>query len=471
MSEIRVRFAPSPTGPLHIGGARTALFNFLFARHQKGKFILRIEDTDRERSTKESEKNILEGLKWLGLNWDEDLQYQSHFEKDHKKAGEKLLKEGKAYHCYCTPKELEVMRNQQQKKGEKPRYDGRCRNLTSPPADKKDVSPVVRFKAPKEGAIEINDLIRGKITVQAKELDDLILIRSNGTPTYNLGVVVDDASMKISHVIRGDDHLNNTPKQLLLYQALGLEIPIFAHLPMILGPDGKKLSKRHEVPSVLTYREQGYLPQALINYLVRLGWSHGDQEIFSMQEMIENFSLKQVGSSAAMINPEKLLWLNGHYIKSASDKELWQLVKPFLQSKKAKGLEDDKRSLTIMALLKERSKSLEEMIALALPYFISEVEFDPQAVKKFLQTHTKNMLKEIVNRFENVPDWNKEDLKKEVEAIAKEHQLKMVNVAQPLRVCLTGTSVSPGIYDVLEILGKKRSLERIQKGIDQIAKG
>src|SRR3990172_1344364 len=340
--EIRTRFAPSPTGYLHIGGARTALFNYLFARHHKGKFILRIEDTDVARSTEESTQAILDGMQWLALNWDEGPYFQSKRFELYKEHAYKFLEMGKAYKCYCTAEELEQRRGEAIKQGKPPKYDGRCRNKK----DEQGKPFAIRFKV-LPGTTLVKDIIKGKVAFENDEIEDLIILRSDGTPTYNLCVVVDDATMEITHVIRGDDHLNNTPKQILMYEAFGYHVPVFAHLPMILGSDKTRLSKRHGATSVMAYKEMGYLPHALVNYLARLGWSHGDQEIFSMEELIEKFSLDSVGKSSGVFNPEKLLWLNQHYIKNSGPEELAPLLLPFW---KELGVDasDDKRLVPII---------------------------------------------------------------------------------------------------------------------------
>lgn len=475
--QVRVRFAPSPTGHLHIGGGRTALYNFLFARHHGGKFLLRIEDTDKERSTDESTKGIFESLKWLGLKWDEDVVYQSQNFPRHVKAVEQLLQAGKAYHCYCSPEELEVMRAAALKAGQKPAYDGRCRNLTAPPAGKEQVKPVVRFKGPQEGEVTFRDLIRGEITFLCRELDDLILLRSDGSPTYNLSVVIDDADMNITHVIRGDDHLNNTPRQLLLFQALGHTPPQYAHLAMILGPDKKKLSKRHNVPSVMVYQEMGFLPEALNNYLVRLGWSHGDQEVFTLEELIQHFDLDHVGSSASALNFEKLQWLNGTYLRLYSAEKLWPMVLAFIPAEK-RNIEyaDSQTKFRIVELTKERSKNLVDMARLAQPFFSETVEYDEKAKSEFLSAQHAGLLTEAVavlratGNAGSLSASDVESLKEKFKAITEAKGIKFVTLAQTLRVCLTGNTVSPSIYDVIEILGKDRALKRMDLGL-QVMKG
>jgi len=358
MSEIRLRFAPSPTGYLHIGGARTALFNWLLARKLGGTFILRIEDTDVARSTQESVDAILQGMEWLGLDWNEGPYYQSDNFPLYKEKVQQLLCEGKAYKCFCTAEELEVKRENALKEGGKPKYDGTCRNLGAVDDDRPFV---IRFKAPHDGVTAFNDLIKGTISFNNEELDDLIIQRTDGTPTYNFVVVVDDASMKITTVIRGDDHINNTPRQILLYQALGAPVPQFAHVPMILGADKTRLSKRHGATSVMAYRDMGMLPEAMINYLVRLGWSCGDEEIFSREELIEKFSVEAVGKSAGVFNPDKLLWLNAHYIKTGVPERLASLLLPFLADRGVDPSAGGPSLLAVVKTLQERAKTMLEM--------------------------------------------------------------------------------------------------------------
>ncbi|NCO82770.1 MAG: glutamate--tRNA ligase, partial [Nitrospirae bacterium] len=387
---IRVRFAPSPTGHLHIGGARTALFNYLFARHNNGKFILRIEDTDRTRSTEEYIEAIIEGMKWLKLEWDEGPFRQTDRFDVYRSYVDKLLREDKAYYCCCSPEELEQRRKEALAQGKPQKYDGRCRNLTKIQDSRfkiQEKNPAIRFKMPQEGQTVVNDMIRGQVTFKNDQLDDLIIMRSDGTPTYNFTVVVDDVDMKITHIIRGDDHLNNTPKQLHIYKALGYEIPLFAHLPMILGADKARLSKRHGATSVMAYKEMGYLPDALVNYLVRLGWSYGDQEVFTREELIKHFSFENIGKSSAVFNPEKLIWLNSQYIIKSNPEELGELVIPFLESAGIiqKGQQIDRQWLSkAIKTLQERAKTLVEL-ANSLRYYIAEdVEYNEKAKAKFL---------------------------------------------------------------------------------------
>lgn len=465
--KVRVRFAPSPTGYLHIGGVRTALFNWLFARHNRGTFILRIEDTDRSRSTEESIQAILDGMHWLGLDWDEGPIRQMDRLPLYKEQADRLLKEDKAYLCYCTPEELDARRKEAQAKKLIPRYDGRCRNRKGPAPDR---PAAVRFKAPREGQTVVEDLVKGRVQFDNVQLDDLIMLRSDGVPTYNFGVVVDDTLMGITHVIRGDDHLNNTPRQIQIYQALGNPLPKFAHLSMILGPDKSRLSKRHGATSIIEYLDQGYLPEALINYLARLGWSHGDQEIFSREEMIANFSLDHITSSPAVFNPEKLLWLNAHYIHQSDPRELSGRLKPFLEREQ---LPPDRLEAHVLekviTALKERSRTLVDIARGAVYFFKDDISYDEQARAKFLTAEIRPLLAELSGRLEALSGFVQADIEKTFKDLLEQKGLKLSQLAQPVRVALTGRTVSPGIYEVMEILGKERSLARLKRAIDWIA--
>lgn len=462
---IKVRFAPSPTGFLHIGGARTALFNWLLARHEGGKFVLRIEDTDQVRSTKESIDAILDSMTWLGLDWDEGPVYQTDRMPIYREHAEKLLQEGKAYRCYCTPEELEEKRQQALKEKRKPKYDGRCRNLRTPIPGR---TPAIRFKAPQEGKTVLRDLIKGTIEFENAELDDLVILRSDGWPTYNFSVVVDDATMNITHVIRGDDHVNNTPRQILLYQAFGYPLPEFAHVPMILGADKARLSKRHGATSVMAYKEMGYLPQALVNYLVRLGWSYGDQEVFSPQELIEKFSLESVGKSAAVFNGEKLLWLNGVYIRQEEPQKLAELLFPFLESRNLRPRSMDWLA-EIIKTLRERAKTLVEMVDQAEFYFRDDFPVDEKSAKKYLTAQIKEPLEVLAGRLASAPQVDEKGLEEIFKEIAVAKNLKLGAIAQAVRVSLTGKSVSPGIYEIMTILGKEEVLKRLKRMIQKIA--
>jgi glutamyl-tRNA synthetase len=457
MSDLRVRFAPSPTGHLHIGGARTALFNYLLAKKNNGTFVLRIEDTDVERSTQASIDAILQAMSWLGLSYDEGPVYQTDRFDLYKQKVQQLLDEGKAYRCYCTAEEIEAKRELAKKEGRKPKYDGTCRNRTDQP----DAPYVVRFKLP-EGREEttFHDRIKGPITVRHEELDDLIIQRTDGTPTYNFVVVIDDAEMNINLIVRGDDHVNNTPRQILLYEALGYSVPEFAHVPMILGADKKRLSKRHGATSVMAYQEMGYLPEALVNYLARLGWSCGDEEIFSMEDLIEKFSLENVGRAAGVFNPEKLDWLNGHYIKTGDIARLAQLLKPFLS---AKGIDTDKGPdlEAVVKTLQERSKTLVEMAEGAEFYYAEVIEYDEKTKTKFLKQENAALFQTIAEQLNACEQFDHECLENAFAQIMELTGLKFGKVAQPLRAALTGGAASPGIHDVLAVLGKKRALSRI----------
>jgi glutamyl-tRNA synthetase len=467
MNDVRVRFAPSPTGFLHIGGVRTALFNWLFARHNNGTFILRIEDTDRDRSTDDAIQVILDGLTWTGLNWDEGPFRQTDRLDLYRERAMDLFHRKLAYWCICTPEELETRRKAAQAKGESIKYDGRCRHRgISEPAE----PAALRFLTPQEGQTVVQDLIKGEIVFDNSVMDDLIILRSNGYPTYNFSVVVDDGLMNISHVIRGDDHVNNTPRQIPLVSALGFTVPQFAHLPMILGSDKTRLSKRHGATSVLAYRDMGYLPEALLNYLARLGWSHGDQEIFSLQEMIELFDLKQVQASAAVFNPEKLRWVNAQYIRTSEPKRVAEALMPFLQNagydaaalaKVPGGAE------SLIPPLRERSETLLDLVHGAIPYLAEPMAMDEEAAKKHLTPAVAPSLQEFADQVEAAADFSQATLERILHGILERHGLKMGKVAQPLRVALTGRTVSPGIFEVMALLGKERTLQRIRAGIER----
>jgi glutamyl-tRNA synthetase len=470
--KIRVRFAPSPTGHLHIGGARTALFNWLLARGRGGKFILRIEDTDRSRSTEDYIDSIIEGMRWLGLDWDEGPYRQTDRFDIYKRYIDKLLAEEKAYHCYCTPEELETRRKEALARGASLKYDGRCKDLKEPVPDR---PASVRFKMPQAGNIVVEDMIKGNIVFENNQLDDLIIARSDGTPTYNFVVVVDDVDMDITHVIRGDDHLNNTPKQIHICRALGHDVPKFGHLPMILGSDKARLSKRHGATSVTAYRDEGYLPAALVNYLVRLGWSHGDQELFTRDELIKLFSFENVGKSAAVFNPEKLLWLNAEYIKSTPPDELCDLVMPFLikDGIVADGSEPDRAYLSkAIATLVERARTLVELAEKLRFYLIDDVniEYQEKAMKKFLNEKTLPYLEDIHAGLASIEAFTHDNLEEVFNSVMEKHEVKLGKVAQPVRVAMTGGTESPGIFEVLDVLGKEKTLNRLKRAIDATAK-
>jgi glutamyl-tRNA synthetase len=463
--QVRVRFAPSPTGHLHIGGARTALFNWLYARNNGGAFILRIEDTDTTRSTDEYIEAIIEGMKWLNLDWDEGPFRQTARFDIYRSYVDRLLKEGKAYRCYCTAEELEHRRQQALAEGKTPKYDGRCRNITVPIPDK---PAAIRFRMPQEGTTVLDDMIKGRITFENSLLDDMIVLRSDGTPTYNFVVVVDDIDMKITHIIRGDDHVNNTPKQIHIYKAFGWEPPRFGHLPMILGSDKSRLSKRHGATSVMAYKDMGYLPDALVNYLVRLGWSYGDQEVFSREELIEYFSFDNVGSSAAVFNPEKLLWLNSQYIMSMSAEKLAGMVLPFLIKADfvTEGQEPDMQWLSKAVLtLRERAKTLVELAQSMKYYLVEEVEIDQKAKDKVLKPEAIALLADLKGELTGLEDFSVQEIEKAFTSVVEKKGVKLGNLAQPARVAITGGTASPGIFEVFEIVGKERVIKRLNKVI------
>jgi glutamyl-tRNA synthetase len=464
VSDVRVRFAPSPTGFLHVGGVRTALFCWLFARHHGGRFVLRIEDTDRERSTEEAVQVILDGLKWLGMDWDEGPFLQSERTEQYRDGVKRLLEGGHAYRCYCTPEELEAMREKALAEKRPPRYDGRCRERTDHP----DAPHVIRFAAPREGTTVIRDLVRGEITFENAQLDDLVLQRSDGSPTYNLCVVIDDAEMRISHVIRGDDHLNNTPRQAALYAALGLEIPAFAHLPMILGPDKKKLSKREGAASVTAYRGMGLLPEGVVNYLARLGWSHGDQEVFTVAELIEKFSLEAVGRSPAVFDLGKLLWINGQHIKRADPLRVMGLVEEELIRRGVevpKGLKDAWRK-EVFAAAAERSRTLLEMADQVACLYTDGVTIEPEAAAKGFKGDPVPVLEKVADRLKSVEPFERAAIEAVFHEMMDEMGVKLGALAQPVRAAVTGRAVSPGIFEVLELVGRERALARIAAAVD-----
>jgi glutamyl-tRNA synthetase len=460
MAPVRTRFSPSPTGSLHLGGAHTALFNWLVARHHQGVFILRIEDTDQERSQERFVTEILESLQWLGLTWDEGPYRQSarlHFYEEYI---HRLLAREAAYFCNCPPQELEARRQAALARGDKPKYDGRCRDrgLVRGP------DTAVRFKGPQAGVTHWDDLIKGPIAFDHQELDDLVLMRADGIPTYNFAVVVDDITMRVTHVIRGEDHIPNTPRQLLIYQALGAAPPQFAHMPLMLGKDRAKLSKRHGALPVLAYREQGYLPQALLNYLARLGWSHGDQEIFSKKELIQHFDLKHVTKSPGIYDEEKLLWLNAHYLKEMPLPDLARALQPHLPSLGI-AAPDLEYLARVGGTLNARCKTLSEMANQARFYFQDPRPYEEKGAKKFLTLEAAPDLKEIARRLETLPELTEATLTQLFDDLAAQTGRKMVNLAQPVRVALTGRTMSPGLYDIIGILGKQETLARLKHAI------
>ncbi|MEO8402140.1 MAG: glutamate--tRNA ligase [Gammaproteobacteria bacterium] len=454
------RFAPSPTGYLHVGGARTALYCWLYARKTQGKFILRIEDTDVERSTQESVQAILDAMDWLGLGYDEGPYYQTKRFDRYAEVAEQLLAEKKAYRCYCSKERLETLRNEQMANKEKPRYDGHCRERTDQPTS----SYVIRFKNPAEGVVQFHDLIRGDLTFSNTELDDLIIARTDGTPTYNFTVVVDDWDMKITHVIRGDDHINNTPRQINILRALGATPPMYAHVPMILGSDGKRLSKRHGAVSVMQYREEGFLPEALLNYLVRLGWSHGDQEIFSLAEMIQYFEISAINNSAAAFNNEKLLWLNQHYIKTSDPEHVAKELAWHMQQLSI----DLTMGPPLIELIKaqaERAKTLREMAEKSRYFYSDAVVYNSEAIAKHLTADVKPALEEIRAGLSKLTNWKKENIHQVIVDISEKLALKLGKIAQPVRIAVTGDTVSPPIDITLELLGRERVLLRLDAAL------
>ncbi len=455
---VRTRFAPSPTGYLHIGGARTALFSWAYARHHGGSFVLRIEDTDRERSTAASTQAILEGMAWLGLDYDEGPFYQMQRLSRYREVADHLLKTGWAYPCYASREELEALRESQRARGEKPRYDGRWRDSrATPPAG---VTPVIRFKTPLEGSVTFHDLIKGPITVANSELDDLVLLRADGIPTYNFGVVVDDLDMQITHIIRGDDHVNNTPRQIHLIQALGASLPQFAHLPMILGQDGERLSKRHGAVNVLQYQEEGFLPEALLNYLARLGWSHGDAEIFSQEDLVAWFDLAHVNRSPARFNPEKLLWLNQHYLKESSDARLVTQLRTDLTLSDAEWAQGPAPE-QVVALLKGRLSRATEL-AEAARYFYTDPAPTPEILAHPPEGAVRDALHECLNAFQTA-DWTPEALGPLVKQTALAHGLKMGPLGMPLRAILCGTAHTPSLEVTLHLIGREAVTRRLQR--------
>ena len=453
---VRTRFAPSPTGYLHIGGARTALFCWAYARNHGGKFIMRIEDTDLERSTQLSVQAILDAMQWLGLDCDEGPFYQMRRLDLYRDFAEQLVEEGKAYRCYCSRQELEAMREAQRARGEKPRYDGRWRDSRdAPPAG---VAPVIRFRNPLTGEVAWDDAVKGPIAVSNGELDDLVLLRADGVPTYNFGVVVDDIDMNITHVIRGDDHVNNTPRQINIYQALGAALPKFAHVPMILGSDGERLSKRHGAVSVMQYRDDGFLPEALLNYLARLGWSHGDAEMFSREHLIEWFDLAHVSKSPARFNPDKLLWLNQQYIRVADSHRLAELTRPFLEADGCKTA-GGPPLIGVLDLLKDRVSTVRELADSAV-FFYRPLEPSEALRRQHYTTEARPALADLHGCFKTIV-WNRAAINDSIKGAAAAHRLKLPKIAMPLRVMVTGETQTPSIDATLELIGREQVLARM----------
>jgi glutamyl-tRNA synthetase len=463
---VVTRFAPSPTGMLHIGGVRTALFSWLHARHAGGRFILRVEDTDRERSTDEAVRVILEGMAWLALDPDEGPYYQSQRYDRYRAVLAQMLEHGQAYRCYCSKAELDALREQQLARKEKPRYDGRCRERTEPRAG---IEPAIRFSNPLDGEVVVEDLVHGRVVFQNAELDDLIIARSDGHPTYNFCVVVDDMDMGVTHVIRGDDHLNNTPRQMNMLRALGAKPPVYAHVPMILGPDGAKLSKRHGAVSVLQYQQEGYLPDALLNYLVRLGWSHGDQEVFSREEMVAAFDIRDVNKAAAAFNPEKLLWLNQQHMMRAPVGQLAQGLKAQLATL---GVECSEERLLegVVNAQRERAKTLREMAQNSLFFFRDFERYEDKAAQKHLGADAQPVLQALQDGFAAVEDWNAGAIHEVISAVANRYGLALGKVAQPLRVALSGSAVSPPIDITAALLGRDAVRARLARAMEFAAR-
>lgn len=462
---VRTRFAPSPTGYLHIGGARTALFSWLYARRHGGTFILRVEDTDLERSTPESVNAILEGMSWLGLDYDEGPFFQTKRFDRYREIAAQLLAQGKAYRCTCTKERLEQLRTEQSARKEKPRYDGHCRHRNESAAD---VPHVIRFRNPTEGSVVIKDLVKGTVVIENKELDDLIIQRSDGTPTYNFCVVVDDWDMKITHVIRGEDHLNNTPRQINILRALDATLPQYGHLPMILGPDGVKMSKRHGAVSVMQYRDEGFLPEALLNYLVRLGWSHGDQEVFSIDEMVALFDIETVNGSAAAFNPSKLLWLNQHYIKS-SDSAHVATHASFHFGRLGIDPSTGPELAEVVKAQRERAKTLVELAQNSVFFYQDVTAYDPVAAQKNLTAEVREPLNALLGLLAGLSDWKSQSIHDCIEAVATKLGLKLGKIAQPVRVAVTGGTVSPPIDVTLEILGRDATLRRLERALSYLS--
>jgi glutamyl-tRNA synthetase len=458
---IVTRFAPSPTGMLHVGGVRTALFSWLHARRHGGKFILRIEDTDRERSSDEAVRVIIEGMRWLGLEADEGPYFQSERFDRYREVVDRLIREGKAYRCYCTKEELEQMRAEQMARKEKPRYDGRWRDRTD---SRHGVDPVIRFRNPLDGEVIVEDLVHGRVVFQNKELDDLIIARADGTPTYNFCVVVDDMDMGVTHVIRGDDHLNNTPRQMNMLRALGAVVPVYAHVPMILGADGTKLSKRHGAVSVLQFEEEGYLPDALLNYLVRLGWSHGDQELFSRAEMIAAFDIADVNKAASAFNPEKLLWLNQQHLMRMDPDRVVPYLRPHL-ARIGIHCDDDAYLSRLVVALRERVKTLKDLALGSSCFFGDEVVVDPKAAAKHITEDARQLLGDLSGLLGSLEVWSAGEINRAVGEFSASRGVGLGKVAQPLRVAVTGSTISPPIDLTLDLLGRERTLRRLQAAL------
>jgi len=461
--KVRTRFAPSPTGYLHIGGARTALFCYLFARKHGGDFILRIEDTDRERSTQESVQAILDGMQWLGLEYDEGPFYQTQRFDRYREIVQQLIDSNHAYHCYCTPAELDVMREQATACKEKPRYNGYWRDRTDAPPP--GVEPVVRFRNPLSGQVTIDDAVKGSIVIDNAELDDLVIMRSDGSPTYNLTVVVDDMDMQITHVIRGDDHINNTPRQINILEALGAERPVYAHLPMILGDDGKRMSKRHGAVSVMQYKQDGYLPEALLNYLVRLGWSHQDQELFSAEQMRTLFTLEAVNRSGSVFDNKKLDWVNQQYLQSIGADQLGNALLPYMETLGI-NVSSGAPLASVADLLRDRAKTLVDMAESARYFYEAPSSYDEKAAKKQFKSATATVLQDAFDRLEKLTSWDSESIQTTLDSSVSSMDIGFGKLGQPLRLAITGGTQSPSLADTLALIDKSDVLERMHKSIE-----
>ena len=465
MKKIITRFPPSPTGYLHVGGARTAIFNWLYARHMNGKFVLRIEDTDIKRSTQASVDAIFEALQWLGIDWDEGPYFQTQRFEIYREYIQKLVDADQAYYCTCSPQQIDAMRQAARASGGKPRYDGTCREKGLPKTD----DAVVRFKAPLSGTTVVEDVIKGNIVFQNDELDDFVVCRSDGTPTYNFVVVIDDITMNINTIIRGDDHVMNTPKQILIYHALGSPLPTFGHVPMVLGNDRARLSKRHGAMSVTAYRDMGYLPQALLNYLVRLGWSHGDQEFFTRDELVKVFDIEHIGRSAGIFDIEKLQAINADHIQASAASDLVGPLKPFLKDRGIE-IEAGDYATSVIETLQPRSKTLADMADAALFYYLDDIIFEEKAARKFLKAAALDPLQLLVEKLKAAADFSQKTLEDIFTAVMDQTGLKLGKIAQPVRVALTGKTASPGIFEIITILGPGRVIPRLEKAISLIEK-
>jgi glutamyl-tRNA synthetase len=470
LKKTKTRFAPSPTGHLHIGGARTAVFNWLFAKKSGGEFYLRIEDTDRERSSEEMVQSIVDGLKWLGLNWDGDLYFQSEHVDEHVKACYELVKRGYAYFCYCSEEELEQKRKEAEEKKIPYKYDRKCLYLSEEQKlqyEREGRGKVIRFKVP-DGETTFFDVVHGEIKFNNSEIDDFVILRSNNIPVYNMAVVVDDHNMGITHVIRGDDHISNTPKQILIYQALGWEIPIFAHVPLILGPDKKRLSKRHGATAVIEYRDKGFLPEAMFNYLCLLGWSPGDnREIMSVQEIIEAFDITKIQKKSAIFDQAKLEWMNSEYIKRKENVELLKLVKPFVEKHGYK-FEDDSYLLKVINIMKDRVKVLEDFVTFGRYFFEDPIDYDGEGIQKYWKDNTNELLSEFLEKLSGLEEYTAFNIENELRSFADQKSVKAADLIHPIRLAITGMRVSPGLFEVMEILGKETIIRRIKNALNKI---